>query len=98
MEGYSNSNNNVNNKPQPGLVFYVLGIAFVIVLLAVQNQLGIVLSNNLSLEASSKFNNNSNSPFTVEIPTAQSVFDTQTMVLPSSVKSAIDTIVDEAHE
>lgn len=61
-------------------------IFYFTILFLVQNQSSLALTNNSSALAGTG------------IPSAKSIFDTQTMAVPSSVKSVIVTIADEAHE
>lgn len=67
--------------------------------LILQGQPSLVSKNNLSFASSGGSSNNSSSASEVGIPSANSIYDTQTMIIASSsVKSVIITIVDEAHE
>jgi hypothetical protein len=79
----------------PALVT-IITIYLAVLLLEVQNHSSSASANNLSFGSGS---DNSSSTSEAGIPRASSIYDTQTMIIPSaSVKSAIITIVDESHE
>lgn len=74
----------------------IISIYFTVPLLEVQNQSSSASANNLSFGSGG---NNSTSTSEAGIPRASLLYYTQTMIISTaSVKSAIMTIVDEAHE
>lgn len=76
-----------NHHRQLSLIRGFVIIIYISMVLSFQNQSGLAQTNNLSSTSAG-----------TGIPEAKSLFDTQTMNVPSSVKSVIVMIVDEAHE